>query len=249
MSDVFLLSGSFPSTRSVVIGAPLKVLAQAPQTPARTYTMGVRLPKRAQRRLSHFAIILFVYLSVWYILLPLDSPLRLAIYFNASRLRSFFADRLSAPSTRDAYLTTTFASHPLHLSSDVAYLVKTGYGTRHRVPEQLDAFHETGDLLGHEGEDFLVVGDWTAANATEQAAELGATVHDALSMVLQSKLGPDFADFPRFVKYRNLQRAIEAGNEEKASALGRSFGWELDALKVRAHAGLDPYLLDMLPNA
>ncbi|KAH8180096.1 fringe-like domain-containing protein [Sarocladium implicatum] len=207
--------------------------------------MAVRLPKKAQRRLSHFAIILFVYLSVWYILLPLDSPLRLAIYFNASRLRSYLTHRLSPSSARDAYLTTTNPSYPLDLSSDIAYLVKTGYGTRHRLPEQLDAFRQTGDLLGQEGRDFLVVGDWTAANATDQAAELGATVHDALSMVLQSKLGQDYEHSPRFVKYQDLQRAIELGDETKATELGKSFGWELDALKFVL--GMD-LLYDEMPS-
>ena len=99
--------------------------------------MAVRLPKKAQRRLSHLAIILFVYLSVWYLILPPDSPLRLAIYFNVSRLRSFTI-RHSSPSYysyRDAYLYASPPPHPLDISSDIGYLIKTGYGTRNRVPE------------------------------------------------------------------------------------------------------------------
>lgn len=192
--------------------------------------MGIRLPKKAQRRLSHLFVILFVYLSIWFLILPPDSPVRLAIYFNFSRLRASY-------NTRDAYLHSSSNLHPVDLSTDVGYLIKTGYGTRHRVPEQLQAYRLAGNLLGEEGRSYIVVGDWTAVNATDEAATLGATVHDALDMVLQAKLGPEYENLPRFVKYRELQRAVNAQDDEKALALGKSFGWELDALKVR-HADI-----------
>jgi hypothetical protein len=191
--------------------------------------MGIRLPKKAQRRLSHLFLILIVSLSIWFLILPPESPIRLAIYFNLSRFRSSYT-------SQDAYLNSPSTLHPVDLSTDVGYLIKTGYGTRHRVPEQLEAYRQAGDLLGQEGRSYIVVGDWTAVNATDEAATLGATVHDALDMVLQAKLGSEYESLPRFVKYRELQRAVSEQDEEKASALGKSFGWELDALKVR-HPG------------
>jgi hypothetical protein len=184
----------------------------------------VSLPKRAQRRLFYLAVILFVYASVWYVILPLDSPIRLAVHFNVSRLRN------ALRTDRDAWLKEP-ALYPLDLAEDVGYLIKTGYGTRHRVPEQLQAFRQTYDMLGREGRSFLVVGDWTTSNQTDAAA-MGVDVHDALRMVLERKLGPRYANSRRFLKYRRLQDAIESGSEDQANSLGQSFGWELDALKV-----------------
>ena len=188
-----------------------------------------RLPKRLQRRLVYLALILLAYLVVWYTILPADSPVRLAVYFNASRLRA----RLRHD--RDVWLHSSPPLAPdLDLTRDVGFLVKTGYGTRHRVPDQMQAFAQAGGLLGPEGSGFIVVGDWTTVNETDAAA-LGVDVHDAIKMVLEHKLGEAYENYPRFMKYRKLQAAIESKDEEKAYSLGQTFGWELDALKVRNH--------------
>lgn len=56
-------------------------------------------------------------------------------------------------------------------------------------------------------------------------------VHDVVAEVLRSEEG--FSSAPRGVKYRTLSATIAAGEEELARNLSGSFGWELDAMKVR----------------
>lgn len=81
------------------------------------------------------------------------------------------------------------------------------------------------------GRGFLVVGDWTTVNETD-ARLLGVRVHDAIGMVMETKMGDTrLAEHPRFAKYRSLQGTVAAGDEERAAPLGQAYGWELDALK------------------
>ncbi|KND94808.1 hypothetical protein TOPH_00240 [Tolypocladium ophioglossoides CBS 100239] len=186
----------------------------------------LNVPRRLRRRLVVIAVFLSLALSVWYIALPPDSHIRLALGFNSARLFNYLR---GAASNRDGWLWKP-AQHRLELRSDVGYLIKTGYGTRYRVPEQLAAFAESGDVLGDEGRGFLVVGDWTTANETD-AKLLGVEVHDAIKMVMETKMDKKYEEHQRFTKYRSLQGTVSAGDEERARHLGQSYGWELDALK------------------
>ena len=61
---------------------------------------------------------------------------------------------------------------------------------------------------------------------------IGATVHDAIKRVMETKIRGKIDDYPRLVKYRSLQARLQAGDEEEALKIGQSYGWELDALKV-----------------
>lgn len=185
------------------------------------------MPRRVRRRLRLMSITAFVIFSFFHLILPADSPVRLAFYFNASRLFNWVR---GAATDRDAWLWKT-AQYPVDLRNDVGYLIKTGYGTRHRVPGQLEAFAQTGNFLGEEGRGFIVVGDWTTVNETD-AKVMGVTVHDAIRKVMETKIDSQMQEYPRFVKYKSLQDQIEAGDEAKALKIGSSFGWELDALKV-----------------
>ncbi|KPM40934.1 hypothetical protein AK830_g5593 [Neonectria ditissima] len=188
----------------------------------------IYITRRFRRRLVSQSIIFLVFFTIFYSILPHDSSIRLAINFNASRL---FNALRGAATDRDAWLWTA-PRHPVDLYADVGYLIKTGYGTRHRVPDQLAAFAQTGGFLGHEGQDFLVVGDWTTVNETD-ARLIGVPVHDAIRKVTETKIRGKVEDYPRLVKYSSLQEQLEAGNEKKALEIGQEFGWELDALKVR----------------
>ncbi|KAK2606151.1 hypothetical protein QQS21_003434 [Conoideocrella luteorostrata] len=176
--------------------------------------------RRSRRRFSPIAILILLVLTIWYITLPPDSSVVLAVNFNAYRL----SDALRLTS-RDAWLHGP-GKYPVHLPSEVGYLIKTGYGTRSRVREQIAAFAVKGGVLGDEGRDFLVVGDWTGARSSP-----GVEIHDAVRLVMESNVGRDFGEHHRFGKYRSLQGAVLAGDDEKAEELGRKFGWELDALK------------------
>lgn len=188
--------------------------------------MGVRLNRRARRLFLLATVSAALHLLLWSIVIPLDSPIRLAVYFNVARARA------AIQPDRDAYLGQP-ARYPLNVTGDVGYLVKTGFGTRDRVPRQLAAFARTGGLLGEEGRDFVVVGDWTTVNDTD-AALVGVQVYDAIRLVIDHKLGAAHEGAPRVAKYRKLQEAIARGDDATALDIGRRFGWELDALKVRA---------------
>ncbi|KJZ73503.1 hypothetical protein HIM_07059 [Hirsutella minnesotensis 3608] len=187
----------------------------------------INIPRRMRRRVVSVAALLALAACIWYVALPPDSNLRLAVGFNLGRL----SDRVkSRTGGRDAWLWRP-ARHRLDLRSDVGYLIKTGYGTRHRVPEQLRAFARSGGTLGDENRGFVVVGDWTTVNASD-GARLGVEVHDAIRMVMETKIGKEWGEHQRFNKYRSMQGAIAAGNEDLALHLGKTYGWELDALKV-----------------
>lgn len=181
------------------------------------------MPIRRRRRLTTLLVVAVVVLTVLFVALPPDSPVVLAVVFNGGRLRS----ALSFLGDRDAWLRAR-ARHPVHLASEVGCLIKTGYGTRHRVREQLSAFAVRGGVLGDEGRDYLVVGDWEA-NGT---ADSGARAVDAVGLVMRDARLAEMADHERFGKYRSLRAAVEAGDEVRAAELGARFGWELDALKV-----------------
>ncbi|KAH7023175.1 hypothetical protein EDB80DRAFT_32566 [Ilyonectria destructans] len=186
----------------------------------------IYITRRFRRRLASQSILFLIFFLIFYSILPHDSSIRLAVSFNASRL--FNAVR-GATTDRDAWLWTT-SRYPVNLYADVGYLIKTGYGTRHRVPDQLAAFAHTGGFLGEEGRSFLVVGDWTTVNDTD-AKVIGVPVHDVIRKVTETKIRGKVEDYPRLVKYKSLQDELEAGNEDKALEIGQKFGWELDALK------------------
>ncbi|TQW10581.1 hypothetical protein V2A60_005190 [Cordyceps javanica] len=187
----------------------------------------LNIPRRLRKRLLHMAILGLVCLSVSYIILPPDSSVRLALRFNAARASAAVR---GATEDRDAWLRQP-ARYELDLRQDVGYLIKTGYGTRHRVPLQLAALQGSyGDgLLGKEGKDYIVVGDWTTVDEKDAKA-IGVPVHDVLKTVREYGDG-DWRAHHRFKKYQTLQSAILAGDEETALGIGRSVGWELDALK------------------
>lgn len=186
----------------------------------------LNVPRRFRRRITNLGLSLLALLVTWHLFLAPDSTIRLAVHFNTARLLNGIRGGLT---NRDKWLQQP-ASHPLDLREDVGYLIKTGYGTRHRVPEQLEAFRAAGDFLGDEGRSFLVVGDWTSVNETD-AALLGVDVLDAVRMVMEDKISPAQRSHPRFSKYVGLQEAVAGGDEALANHLGKSFGWELDALK------------------
>lgn len=183
------------------------------------------VPRRLQKRILQSALLGLILLIVAYTVLPPDSAILQAIRFGAGQ-----ASALRGPA-KDAWLEKPASQH-IDLRKDVGYLIKTGYGTRHRVPLQLAALKGSYDdgLLGDEGKDFVVVGDWTTVDQ-QDAKKIGVPVHDVLKMMLKLEDG-QWRGHARFKKYEALQDAIQAGKEQSALEIGRSVGWELDALKV-----------------
>lgn len=184
------------------------------------------IPRPTRRRFALLLASLFITLSTTFLLLPPSSPIRLSINFNASRLLNSF--RASA-TDRDAWLYRRPAPYPLNLRDEVGYLVKTGYGTRHRVPALMKAFSHSGNILREEERNFLVVGDWTPTNQTDEGLPI---VYNVINTMMKTKVDPSLQGHPRFAKYRSLQEAVDLDDEDKATEIGQEFGWELDALKV-----------------
>lgn len=187
----------------------------------------INIPRRLRRRLLDLAILSFIGVCVMYLILPPDSPIRLALRFNASRASNAVLD---AAYDRDAWLRRP-ASFEIDLPSEVGYLIKTGYGTRHRVPLQIQALRKDLGILGPEYKSYIVVGDWTTVNDTD-AAVIGAEVHDVLKNVKDAGVDKSLQQHKRLQKYSMLQMAVMAEDEGAALAWGKKVGWELDALKV-----------------
>jgi len=153
--------------------------------------------------------------------LPGDNVVLLAIRFNVVRFFGLFRGSVVQ---KDAWLWKP-AKFEVDIRRDVGLLIKTGYGTRERLPAQLEAFRlepQDSDNV------FIVVGDFAQRNLTEGEV----VINDAVGNVLRMKENARLDNSPRFAKYHHLEEAINDGNERRAKEIGRSFGWELDALKV-----------------
>lgn len=186
----------------------------------------VNIPRRARRRLSIFAVAFLIVFALWNLILLPDSTVRLALHFNAGRLYNTLRASII---NKDGWLRKP-GRYPIDLKTDVGYLIKTGYGTRDRIPGQIKAFETAGDFLGKENESFIVVGDWTTVSKSD-AQHLGVEVHDAIQIFMDTKIDASLRNHPRLQKYGGLQRAIQSGDEDWALHIGQTFGWELDALK------------------
>ncbi len=183
-------------------------------------------PRLRLRTLSCLA--LAVVLCLW-LVLPYDNTVRLAFRFNVKRLRAVWIAR---PSERWVYAQPEF---PVDLGQDVVVILKTGYGTRDRVPVWFESLSEVSEFR-----DILVIADY--------ASQLGGhfsyrdqqlPVHDMVKRSLDLPVLSTHKSHPRALKYGQLAEAVASGDDALALKLSKSFGWELDALKVaRLHASL-----------
>ncbi|GKT89528.1 glycosyltransferase family 31 [Colletotrichum tofieldiae] len=178
--------------------------------------------------------------ALLYLVLPYDNPLVLAFRFNFSGLQLWFR---GSGVEKDAWLYEP-ARYPIEYSTDVGLLIKTGYGTRRRLAAQLEAF----GLTTENADAFVVVGDWTPREGGEIA---GVQVHDAIDGVMAMPEMRSHHDAPKFKEYLALREAVQNGDDAKATEIGTSFGWDLDALKALALLprfiwGLE-YVYDNLP--
>ena len=171
-------------------------------------------------------------LFLWVVVLPYDSTLRLAVRWNLLQLRAS-----SRPS--ESWVFSSRPAFEVDLARDVLVIIKTGYGTRHRVPAWLEALRD-----GNEFADLLVIADYEGQGRGEEGdfefkweEEVGKgkrtlQVHDMVKRSLEHKSLRGKERHGRVDKYKRLSEAIRGGDEERATKLSREFGWELDALKV-----------------
>ncbi|KAH6626546.1 regulator of volume decrease after cellular swelling-domain-containing protein [Chaetomium sp. MPI-SDFR-AT-0129] len=187
-----------------------------PRRPPRL--LGIRLRPRTILLLTLTTFLLLT------LLLPYDNTIRLAFRWNALQLRAALFDS-ATPDERWVYASPP--AYPVDVAEDVVVIVKTGFGTRERVPAWLDALGR-----GNEFRDVLVIADSEGRVDYEKGKgeEKGLKVHDAVGYSVQLHLR-GWEGHPRVVKYRELTEAIYRGDEKVALELCRRFGWELDSMK------------------
>ncbi|PSR76281.1 hypothetical protein BD289DRAFT_337911, partial [Coniella lustricola] len=167
-------------------------------------------------------------LGLLYLVADYDNPIRLALRFNIHRAMSFIAGPLI---TGGGGVIVEF---PIDWASDVAIILKTGYGTQERAAAWLRAL--PAEMNPH---NVLVIGDFERSIVIEgnrKAEPLEFRVHDVVADVLRhdhdTPMGPrKVLSSQRGDKYRTLTAAVAAGEDELARNLSAAFGWELDAMK------------------
>lgn len=89
-----------------------------------------------------------------FLFLPYDSAVLAYTRFAAHKSVSFFGALF-----RNEQWLLSPAQFPVDLDADVAFIIKTGYATQHRVSAQLDALDLRGSWAGDEN--ILVLGDFS----------------------------------------------------------------------------------------
>lgn len=154
--------------------------------------------------------------------LAYDDPIRLAVRFNTQ----VFTTALSSPFHDLGWLKSPPA-FPITLSDDLALVVKSGFGTKERIPGWLD-MHRSLNLSN-----VLLVGDFASPLGISFSVDgYHVAVHDMVEEMKDVGSIPKDMVHSRLRKYADLKSAVSRGDEDAARALSRSFGWELDALKV-----------------
>ncbi|KAL1866370.1 hypothetical protein VTK73DRAFT_4748 [Phialemonium thermophilum] len=110
-------------------------------------------------------------------------------------------------------------------SSDICIILKTGFGTRERVPAWLEALPRRLS-----GADIVLIGDFHAKRPFN-TNERDLPLVNIVSWMLERRYVPEDLTSTRLEQYSELTTAIANGDEGRASELSKSFGWELDAMK------------------
>lgn len=177
--------------------------------------------RRIRRSISpRLLISLFIAVLILWATLPYDNAIRLSVRFNISCFVTFLTS--TSRSERWLYQPPKF---PVDWSKDVAIILKTGYGTQERAAAWLEALPAGISL-----DSVLVVSDFAALELLGKEV----VVHDAVAH-LESALTstvPLSSQYPRLNKWARLRTAVLRGEDETARGLSKSFGWELDAVKV-----------------
>ncbi|KAK4189114.1 glycosyltransferase [Podospora australis] len=222
-------------------------IGQGPRQPPRStsYLLLLR-PKRSWRRFlpklrSIITFCLCLFFFAW-LILPYDNVVRLAVRWNLHRLHHAWTTRPA-----ESWVFAARPEFPVDLGEDTLVVLKTGYGTRDRVPAWLEALSP-----GNELKDVLVIADYsysaTKPDNKESFSWKGRSlpVYDMVERALgHENLRGYYQEHPRVKKYEDLKEAVEKGEEERAKKLSKRFGWELDALKFMS--GLE-FAYDRFPR-
>ncbi|KAK4197690.1 family 31 putative glycosyltransferase, partial [Triangularia verruculosa] len=164
-----------------------------------------------------FPLFLIVCFVLGAVILPYDSTPWLAVRWNWVRLMG------RRPS--EEWVSREKARYEVDWERDVGVILKTGYGTRRRVPAWFESVKAMGEVV--------VIADYGGAIGLGDGGEGGdkVEVHDMVKRGLENPVLREMLGHVRVGKYERLTAAIQSGDEEMAGGLSREFGWELDALK------------------
>jgi hypothetical protein len=182
-----------------------------------------RIQRRRRRRLRNAGLAaLAIWLVLW-LVLPYDSTIVLAFRFNGRRLLSY----LPSPWTeREEKWRGVPPRFEVDLAKDVAVISKTGYGTQARMQEHLAAMDVPGGI--DLAKNVLVIADFATSFRIHG---MKVEAHNVVDRAVHGPLAPYAQHADRLLKYRDMTKAIEDGDEMLAGELNKQFGWELDAMK------------------
>ncbi|KAI0485144.1 family 31 glycosyltransferase [Xylariaceae sp. FL0804] len=179
--------------------------------------------KRLTRN-QKITIVTTVLLFFLYITSPYDSRVRSFARFSHNSLQDYWQNH--HPS--DAWLFRK-QRYPIDPDKDVGVILKTGYGTRHRIPVALEALgNETFFADTVIVQDFPVLDDQRNYRAID--GKEVPTV-DIIGWGLENGVMRTSLHRERVLKYKSMTEAIEAEEWMLSDILGKDMGWELDAMK------------------
>lgn len=179
-------------------------------------------------RWQKIALGFFISLFVIYVTSPYDGSLRAFFRFQHSVVTDYYQSQ--RPS--DGWLYRK-QHYPIDPNNDIGLIVKTGYGTKHRMPLALRALSNESffpDIVVVQ--DFPVIPEQKYYNLTNGK---GMEVVDILGWNLERGALKGREHLERIYKYTNLADAVEAEEWVLSEGLGKTIGWELDAMKVWLH--------------
>lgn len=172
---------------------------------------------RARIRLLIAAVLL---LTISYTLTPYDSPIRSFFRFHSNVAHQ----RLLSP---DRWVDDP-AVYSVDPETDIGIIVKTGFGTRHRVPKLLDALFKESFTA-----DMVVVQDYPVLEDEKYLMPDGRPIPiiDAIGWSLEQGSLFD-REYERVSKYERIVDAVNAADWPRAESVAKEVGWELDTMKV-----------------
>ncbi|KAI1386889.1 glycosyltransferase family 31 protein [Hypoxylon trugodes] len=166
----------------------------------------------------------FAFLFIIYSLTPYDSRARSFFRFQHNVIEDYYQN----VHPTDSWLYKT-QPYPIDPQNDVAIIVKTGFGTRRRVPAALEALSNESFFADTiVAQDFPLLPDqknYTLKNGKE------VPVIDIIGWNLERGALKGQEQQERIMKYENLADAVDGEEWMLADGLGKDMGWELDAMK------------------
>ncbi|KAI2616512.1 glycosyltransferase family 31 protein [Hypoxylon sp. NC1633] len=179
---------------------------------------------RPSRQQMKPTLIVLTILLIIYPLLPYDSSLRSFTRFQHNLIQEYYQSTYP----RDSWLFKPHA-YPIDPDTDIGIIVKTGYGTRNRVRNALQALsNESFSADTIVTQDFPLLpdqGNFTLADGKE------VPVIDIIGWNLERGALKGQEQQERVRKYLALAAAVEGEEWMLADGLGKDMGWELDAMK------------------